>query len=1054
MNYKKVLRLNSEYKMLQNIKKYSIIFRTVLASLAMVLFLSGCEDTFPYNPETIPDAEVEISADVIFRPMVPADVETRASEAPEGIKYHGINTLYVFFYNEQREIVREYSGKISDFSTEISETATHDHVFFKKKVKAGRYYIFAAANLPADIANNIDSDLDIVSTIEKLRTIRLNWEDNIESDLEMFGVFHVGNGGDVAEPENEGFEPDELLTINRPTNTLHSWVRRAVSKVTIDFDGSNLKDGVTVYIKNAVLKQVADGTFLGSETKIGENNFGIFQPDSQYVLTYGSGDSFSAWPSVTNSKTFTPSDVWGASASGSFHDDDAKALPCYENMQGVFDDKSKLQDKDNDGVIDSAEFKDDVPDGTYLEVEGYYFANRDEYKSQGTITYRFMLGKNAVNDFNVMRNHHYKITMRFKGYGNDVDWHIAYKEKYLEATYPQDVNYQGYFFNTDPHYNTVLNGGHNFDNQNKITVTSYETPDGVVNQWIEPEISYSYYIHNDETDTWDADNGASWLTVNTENATDKQKTYSFVASMSDTVDAKFPTSSVGSKTAPHNLSNKTGGEMVENTANCYMVGKSGWYSIPLVYGNAITDGNPFPEAYNSSHIVNHLNKQITKPYIMDNEGIKDKPSSNFKAKLIWQDSKELIVSDEIYYDPSLFGSHGGIKFHISNIKEGNAVIALIDETAPVSKEDHVEEVDRGPAYEDLKGSTKAVWSWHIWCTRFGLDYEQDTPVINSDDETFDVLPVNLGWCSDKAIKYYKRRKCEITFKVGDNVITRTIEQYPHLLLPRGDHPYYQWGRKDPFVGSNALNKNKERWIDATHSYGTEQMYNPPTLYNNPDVFQYNVNRKNTVDCISMLVQNPDKWHNCTRQPVDESERPNGYKSGFVSSNVIYEDLWLINGVKSVYDPCPAGYEVGDGSAFSGFTYKGNNAYIGAYGFDVLEVNMPTTYYGGEEAINSQVLEFYTDFRKIQSITFPISGYRDYDAKGAVYQYPDGANPGWGFVWYNKFSDNANSIHMKFNRTNVADVANNWANRNLVIELKAQFYNTDGMAVRPVRIKND
>ncbi len=36
--------------------------------------------------------------------------------------------------------------------------------------------------------------------------------------------------------------------------------------------------------------------------------------------------------------------------------------------------------------------------------------------------------------------------MNFKGYGNDIDWHIEYAEKYLDATYPHDVNYKGEFF--------------------------------------------------------------------------------------------------------------------------------------------------------------------------------------------------------------------------------------------------------------------------------------------------------------------------------------------------------------------------------------------------------------------------------------------------------------------------------------------------------------------------------------------------------------------------------------------------------------------------------
>ena len=211
-----------------------------------------------------------------------------------------------------------------------------------------------------------------------------------------------------------------------------------------------------------------------------------------------------------------------------------------------------------------------------------------------------------------------------------------------------------------------------------------------------------------------------------------------------------------------------------------MVGAPGWYCFPLVYGNAITGGSINAMAYSSSHMVNHLNNQISAPYIKDN----NVNLSDVSVKLIWQDAENLIIPSEIKYDPTLFGGKGGIKFHISNIQEGNAVIALIDNNA---EEDEYVNLNRGEIY-GTGGSTKAIWSWHIWATCFGFeDFEKDIRILNHEEKAFDVMPVNLGWCSgDKAIKYYKRRKCDIKFKVGDHEIIRTIVQYPHFVLPRGE----------------------------------------------------------------------------------------------------------------------------------------------------------------------------------------------------------------------------------------------------------------------------
>lgn len=1036
--------------------KHSIIFSIILAFLAMIAILAGCTDDF-INTVKIPDAKVKIKGEVIFKPLVTTKVQTRA-EAPEGTKYKGIKSLYVFFFNSEGTLNTEYSGDVN-FTPTPSDGSTHEHVTFTKEIQAGKYYIYAVAN----ISDEQKSDLTKVETIEGLKKFKLVWDDDITKDLEMFGVFKLGGAGTT--PGNEGFEADELLTITPTTKNIHSWVRRAVSKVTVDFDGTNLKEGVTVYIKNAVLKDVASGALLGTNsfavnvdntenTDNTDNTNNIRCTSSAYSISYGEGDNYNSWPTVTKTETFSPN-IWKDPSIKSFHDDNAKALPCYENMQGTHEDKSKLQDTDGDGIIDS-KTKDGVDNGTYLEVEGYYVANRPEYKSEGKIIYRFMLGNNATNNFDLVRNHHYKITMNFKDYGNDIDWHIVYGEKYLDVTYPEDVNYQGKFFVPAQDY-SATNAGHDFSNQNVITVTSFET-DGTNKSWITPEITYTYYSHNDQTGEWNIDNPTTgWLTLTEGDLSDDntQKAYTFVASMTDPTPKKindlFPSTAVGNKEIPYNLSNKNGESTVENTANCYMVGAPGWYCFPLVYGNAISDNkNPNTEAYSSTNIVNHLNNNITTPYIKDNTGI-NLSNENVNVKLIWQDAEDLVTPSEISYEPDLFGGKGGIKFHISKGQEGNAVIALIDKSA--GEDEHVS-LDRGTIYGE-SGSTKAIWSWHIWVTRFGSeDFEKDIRILNHKEEAFDVMPVNLGWCAgNNPIRYYKRRKCDITFKVGEHEIIRTIEQYPHFLLPRGDHPYYQWGRKDPFVGSNKLWENKKRWThDSTTPYGESGDYDPPRLYNEPEQFSNNVNRKNTVECLEVLVKNPDKWHNATRQP----NNPDNFKEGFYSTNKSYPDLWSNNGNKTVYDPCPPGYQVSDNTVFTGFTTHGVNAKFPYDWYDVLESNMLLEYYSGS-SVNRQVLELYTDTRKIQSITFPVTGYRDYDGHAQVVQYPNTGNPdlmGEGYVWFNMAKDVTNSYHLKFHRNDIQS-GGNWTDRggeglNLIAPYNEAFYNTDGFGIRPVR----
>ena len=66
---------------------------------------------------------------------------------------------------------------------------------------------------------------------------------------------------------------------------------------------------------------------------------------------------------------------------------------------------------------------------------------------------------------------------------------------------------------------------------------------------------------------------------------------------------------LGSAGSPYDLSTK-GGSVARSTANCYVISAPGHYSIPLVYGNAITGGVANAHAYTSSasgtYVLQHL----------------------------------------------------------------------------------------------------------------------------------------------------------------------------------------------------------------------------------------------------------------------------------------------------------------------------------------------------------------------------------------------------------------------------------------------------------------
>lgn len=335
---------------------------------------------------------------------------------------------------------------------------------------------------------------------------------------------------------------------------------------------------------------------------------------------------------------------------------------------------------------------------------------------------------------------------------------------------------------------------------------------------------------------------------------------------------KAPTK--GSAASPYNLANRTGNAIVENTANCYVVDAPGVYSFPLVYGNAIKDGSTNASAYTSTAtgstilnpFINHAGKGITNPYISKNG------CTPAKAELIWQDAPSLVT--EIQYN-NVGADGGNISFKVDkeSIRQGNAVIAVKD-----------------------AGNT-ILWSWHIWVTDENI--YNTFEVTNFQNVNYKFMPVNLGWCEGPTTDYAER-SCKVRFTAGNQEKEIIIKQVANSIPTIGNHPYYQWGRKDPFVP--AIRDKNKTWYNAA---GTASNASPGVS-----------NHLAGSTCIRNYILKPDRMH-----------------SVLVGDNT-YSNLWSANSskvivpanddlvTKTIYDPCPVGFKLPATNAFTGFSPTG------------------------------------------------------------------------------------------------------------------------------------
>lgn len=1079
----------------------------ILPFLAFLLTLSSCVDDdlyIDYKGES--DTPVEIEASLSFPVFAPALERSRAQGGSPGTAISDINSLYILIYEKTENPddgstvwklekdgrillnAAEHSLKITNPSAdrtdkdqqEETETA---NATFRLRHKAGTFKIYAVANVDLSEAAIPDEDID---TPGKLKAINLEWhtgQENVALNSGMFGYF--------TNDKNAPVNATETVIIS-PSRRMHAWIRRAASKVTIAYDGSRLAEGVEIYILSASVRDIPVKCPLGLSN----------EPDNEKLLIDQGGTIvyYKNNPTVPdpNELVIGRYDAYvtkNKPSYGSDHSVGAEALFFYENMQGEGKDKSQTAPGpgNNDGATDNAVgfpdpdkdtdgsgWKDNKPFGTYVEVNAYYRSVNPKKPGSGIVKYRFMLGKDTKTDYDAERNFHYKLTLNFKGYANDYDWHIDYDPgQVFNVTQPKVFNYAGTVFESNYFW---PNGKHKFVPENTITVTSFV---GNVN---DPAIGFKDVEVSVQFD----DASSPWLTYDTvPGDVPYQKNFVFrVRESTLQPDNKYvkrfnlnsllsTTAEVGTSDNPVNLSDLNRQQINSNanitcTANCYMVDAPGWYIFPLVYGNAIHNGGVEERSYRPytvndervdilSRFRNYKNEDITNAYIQRDLGV-----STVTPFLVWQDvdglvdyscwapGANIVFVPNAFYDDAGQKTIGGVKFHVAQKQQGNATIA-IGETV------------NGGATMAGRNLPLAYWSWHIWVTPLftQLDAKDRTVKVQGHEShrIFDLMPVNLGWCSgaDDEIIYYKERRCTVSFTFTGNdgtkkTETREIVKKSHITLTRGHSPYYQWGRKDPFFGvtspaGSAGNPvpdpvNIDVWMSAGWSFQKQDPIPMTTFTDATGILQAGLldKRFDTRDALGYSISYPYAWHNPPRVE-------NGAGSGFVSINKTFVNLWEGRpGVdpdapilKTVYDPCPVGYQVPHINAFSGFTTTGDDSSQPGEWYDVIPANIlnynHSIFGGGVYAFD--LYEFYTTPEKTQSTIFPISGYRDWDGRGHMWQY---GKIGYAWAAGNSKQGDSQFFNLEFAHNDHNTIKKDTA----YIRPRNMFYSCDGFPVRPVR----
>lgn len=258
-----------------------------------------------------------------------------------------------------------------------------------------------------------------------------------------------------------------------------------------------------------------------------------------------------------------------------------------------------------------------------------------------------------------------------------------------------------------------------------------------------------------------------------------------------------------------------------------------------------------------------------------------------------------------------------------------------------------------------------IWSYHIWKPEI-----DPTATLHKYRATGnEVMLINLG-------------------------ATQLIDSVGKKNIPATAGCYYQWGRKDPLGRPTMVNARGQATsaMTAVKSIAggkvwasTSDNFLGDTICNHLFFVDDTTDQKNV--CVKYSIQHPTTFITC---------RTPGKLSNWSCMNPDFEDDFLWSAMKTCYDPCPEGYQVGSAQVWQGFCN-------GSSSEDIEDINALNKY-------DLQTLHgyffCYSGAVELDKIAFyPACGYRssatskfNYVAKKGYYysySYTTAINSGYG-----------------------------------------------------------
>lgn len=375
-------------------KRRKLLHTLIISLIGMGLSSCIYNDTYEECPLSVPSA-FHITLTMPDVPRISAMTRTQDSRR---VDFSIVNNLNLVLASENTikqiyyftgESISPDDGHISMTRSDLPMTSDENNnkrtitiVDPSGELLKGIDHVYTIANYGQKI------DTGTVTELRMLQQIQGNGKPGEQADCAMFGEISVSSSSQEGQIQ----------------------LQRTISMFSIKFNGKELNEGVEITPKSISLHNVPTSCFIGQDNQIGTN--------ATKSVALGQVESID-WGTLTRANPYLGG-----------HELEPNTLPLFmfENLQGANTNKGENQvykcpeeyKGDVKNVAEVQAFLDRTQKYSYIQIEAdynYKNPNNANDKIGGTIVYRFLLGDNIYNDFNVRRNTYYQVTLNLKGHG-------------------------------------------------------------------------------------------------------------------------------------------------------------------------------------------------------------------------------------------------------------------------------------------------------------------------------------------------------------------------------------------------------------------------------------------------------------------------------------------------------------------------------------------------------------------------------------------------------------------------------------------------------------